>query len=77
VTSTNRSGSAAARTDLRTYPLTIPELFDRIGDSTGADSFDVAYDADCGFPRTFSADPSRNSVDDEFGFQVLDLRPSA
>jgi hypothetical protein len=30
----------------------------------------------CGFPRSVSVDPSRNTTDDEFGFQVADLRPN-
>jgi hypothetical protein len=40
------------------------------------DGYAVTYDERCGFPHTVSVDPSRNATDDEFGFQVLNLRPS-
>jgi hypothetical protein len=64
------------RSELGGYPRTVPELFDRIADATGADGYAVTYDDRCGFPQTVSVDPSRNATDDEFGFQVLNLRPS-
>jgi hypothetical protein len=69
-------GPGGPRSGLRSYPRTVPELFDRIADATGADGYAVTYDDRCGFPQTVSVDPSRNATDDEFGFQVLNLRPS-
>ena len=77
VVATTRFGSAVPRSQVRTFPRTVPELFDRVAGATGADAFAVEYDERCGFPRSVSVDPSRNTFDDEFGFQVADLRPNA
>jgi hypothetical protein len=77
VSSATSAGSTVPRSELRTYPLTVPELFDRVAGATGADVFAVAYDEGCGFPRSVSVDPSRNTFDDGFDFEVADLRPNA
>lgn len=58
------------------HPLTVPELFTWIEAAAGSDRFDATYDPRCGYPLTYSIDPSRNATDDEFGLQVLDLQPA-
>ena len=57
------------------HPLTVVELFSWIDAAAGSDRFEATYDATCGYPLTFSIDPSRNAIDDEFGLEVLDLQP--
>lgn len=55
------------------YP-DVEGLFDLIEEQVRAGAeIDVEYDGDLGFPRSISADPVPDAVDDEFGYVIDDL----
>jgi hypothetical protein len=54
----------------------VPDLFRLVGELRGsADSVDVSYDAELGFPTDISVDRITEAVDDEVSYVVTDLTP--
>jgi len=64
------SGDHASADVRRAVPSTVEELFERVDRMRGSDGYAVSFDADLGFPLTGSFDPSRNTIDEEWGFTV-------
>jgi hypothetical protein len=55
---------------------TIEKLFDLIKSNQRASSgtFSVTHDPDLGYPRSITADPLPNAVDDEYTIRVISLQ---
>jgi hypothetical protein len=60
--------------ELKGFPLTVPDLFDEIERWASADSIEVEYDAELGFPTRISVDPMHNAIDEEVAFVVTKFR---
>jgi hypothetical protein len=58
----------------RVIPSTVDELFQRIDELRGSDGYSVTFDPSLGYPVHGSFDPSRNSIDEEWGFTVRSLQ---
>ncbi len=71
-----RTGEAPREEHVRGMPLTVEDLFDVIEEFADADSIEVRYKSDLGYPTRIEADPEFNAIDEEFSFFVRGFRAS-
>jgi hypothetical protein len=60
--------------ELNGFPLTVSDLFGEIERWANADSIEVEYDGEFGYPTRISVDPISHAIDDEVAFVVTRFR---
>jgi hypothetical protein len=76
-TAITKAGQPAAEQDAVGLPTTVPALFAVVATNASAAKLSVEWDVTFGFPTSIQVDADLQVVDEEFGFQITNLRPAS